>query len=581
MTELFINGERVEFTNSPIAQTFQINDMTDVKHRQAGFTNHFKIPQTANNINIFKGLGLNGSTSDITKRQIEVQIRSNGIETARGLLYIRGLENNHYDCLVIFGNKEIEKIFGAKKVASLPLSEFDHFTDTNVIQDSKKNNAGYIYPFATATNFDWLIDSDIQNATTPKCLYIHTLWDKMFAQAGWQYKGAIFSKQDFKKIVLACGNDKNVSRKTTYKSNTPTPRGKLFSAFDFKTDVGGAEEYIEVKKNHFLIKQDGYIRFFVLLYFFSEINAEPDRVKIYIKIGTESIKQTNKETILRGRYVRFETIERKVKKNDTITISISGNFYQLNFSLKDFYFAPHTSSQVPDLMQIDLIKETVQRFGLTYRIVGNVIEFKEMEELLSTSNAEDWSNKYITHKEIYKIGEYAQQNRFKYKYKNKDDDFANGTLNIDNENLPATKTVLESLTQAVATHSPWGKEYCNLELWEIREKEQEGKKGIEIVQTKRPPIIGAIRRDDSDTYFDFKSCHYQNYLNKYYASFGKMLNNQKKVVAKLMLDVYDIYSLDFFRTKYIRQTGKYYYLNKVKNFINNKTPTECELIELP
>jgi hypothetical protein len=42
----------------------------------------------------------------------------------------------------------------------------------------------------------------------------------------------------------------------------------------------------------------------------------------------------------------------------------------------------------------------------------------------------------------------------------------------------------------------------------------------------------------------------------------------------------DVKELDFFKLKYIKQLGGYYYLLKVNGFTNDET-TKCELLKVP
>lgn len=52
--QLFINDQPADLSdNTPIALTFQVNDLADLKDRQSTFSNSLKLPLTANNRNIF------------------------------------------------------------------------------------------------------------------------------------------------------------------------------------------------------------------------------------------------------------------------------------------------------------------------------------------------------------------------------------------------------------------------------------------------------------------------------------------------------------------------------------------------
>jgi chitodextrinase len=61
-----------------------------------------------------------------------------------------------------------------------------------------------------------------------------------------------------------------------------------------------------------------------------------------------------------------------------------------------------------------------------------------------------------------------------------------------------------------------------------------------------------------------------------YKEFKVLLDRYKKVTADFNLSLMDVYNIDFFKLKYLK--GKYYYLNKIINFMPQKI-SKCELIE--
>ena len=71
----------------------------------------------------------------------------------------------------------------------------------------------------------------------------------------------------------------------------------------------------------------------------------------------------------------------------------------------------------------------------------------------------------------------------------------------------------------------------------------------------------------------------QYYAINYFPAFIRLLEKPKKRVDYFLLDAVDIYQLDFFKLKYIKQLGQYYYLNKVRSFQEGKV-TACELIQV-
>lgn len=68
------------------------------------------------------------------------------------------------------------------------------------------------------------------------------------------------------------------------------------------------------------------------------------------------------------------------------------------------------------------------------------------------------------------------------------------------------------------------------------------------------------------------------YLEENFQAFSSLVNNYRKVKMKLNLSLIDIYNLDFFKLKYFRQKGRYYYLNNVLNKAGEIS--QAELIEI-
>ncbi len=71
MTELYIDGYRIELGKQKITQTFQINDIGEPKDRQLNYSFPFKIPDTPNNLIVLGMLGVLGNTSKTPYRHLQ------------------------------------------------------------------------------------------------------------------------------------------------------------------------------------------------------------------------------------------------------------------------------------------------------------------------------------------------------------------------------------------------------------------------------------------------------------------------------------------------------------------------------
>ena len=66
ITELILNGINADmYADTFISFTSQVNDISEVKDRQASFTDSFSIPKTPKNVSLLKGLGIASDISDI------------------------------------------------------------------------------------------------------------------------------------------------------------------------------------------------------------------------------------------------------------------------------------------------------------------------------------------------------------------------------------------------------------------------------------------------------------------------------------------------------------------------------------
>jgi len=71
----------------------------------------------------------------------------------------------------------------------------------------------------------------------------------------------------------------------------------------------------------------------------------------------------------------------------------------------------------------------------------------------------------------------------------------------------------------------------------------------------------------------------QYFLNVYYKAFEFAISSYKEVDATFYMNLLDVNYLDLFKLKYLKQTGKYYYLNKLQHNVGGKV-SKGTLIEI-
>ena len=230
--------------------------------------------------------------------------------------------------------------------------------------------------------------------------------------------------------------------------------------------------------------------------------------------------------------------------------------------------------------QIDFVKDVMQRFNLSFKKTKNenALEFITSEELLTDiNNAEDWSSLFSKKLDESYRSSYAQDNQFKYKYEDSENNFADGSLIVDDVNLKSEKTAVTSFFKVGGEFSYWNEE---------NEPQQDDLR-IYKIDLSSMFIQFKFLRTDNDTFaslnvamLDFTGLDFQTEIDNNYVAFKSFLDNYKIIIAQVNLDSIDIYSLDFFKLKYIKQLGRYFYLNKVNGF-KEGYPTKVELIQAP
>ena len=272
----------------------------------------------------------------------------------------------------------------------------------------------------------------------------------------------------------------------------------------------------------------------------------------------------------------------RIKFTPTFTLTIESNDISIPINIEDL---------IGDTKRIDFVKDVMQRFGLIIRPVRNEneYEFIQMKTLLSDfDNAEDWSDKYSDEKnQSYKSG-YAQKNNVKYKYDSTDSNivetFGDGEMLITDVNLAQEKPLFTSIFKA----SKFTNDLYILNHWILNDDIEPNQDGLRIfkinitsdtIQFKYDiDTVSSSSFTGSIPFLNFDLINYQKELDNNYVEVNVMLNEYKMFDAEINLDTLDIYNLDFFKLKFIKQLNGYFYLNKVKSYKENKITT-VELIK--
>lgn len=656
---LYIAGRKIELSEkTKVAQTKQANDLISLNTRQTNYTNRFKIPLTSSNKKAMAFLGIVGGTSQLPYQRNDAYLYSESGECFiyNGFAVIKSTNQKEYDVNIYDGNIDIYKSIENKNLSFLDLSEITHQKNLTNVVDSFTSNLNYKYIIAdyngkalydtTKINIDYLVPS----------VKVKYLWDKIFSEFGYTYSGSVFDTFDFNNLWMTYpkgilstapavdlyqSNDLDFVeinpigtqpfqinyRSSTYlKQNTNTLNNlqqifndrhfKIFDAGNYKIQITGSirnRGLRAVWSGATLITQTYAIKCDLWLAKNSEGITNSDNVTLVQQLqsglGGDSFSDVgviNVDTIINMQdneslcFVLVEDgssfniiayaysiedtpIDVTISKIDDQIIDFDEAF--INFKIKDFF------------------NEVLYRYGLTpYKDkYTNNYNFLTLQELLQTADIVDWSasenkfNNLISESYIY--GNYAQQNVFKHKYNDSNDDYYDGNILINNENLEATRNAISSkiYVPEELQSNVFEKQTNVYKLWDKQPKDdgtttykslskrfyflREENYDFTSTQTIGSEQLAVDQTINSAPFESFFNLSYTNVIQEYYLPIYTILNDAKIIKAQVFLQETDVSNIDFTKLYYIKELGGYFILNKVVNFIKRGNTT-VELIKV-
>jgi len=491
---LYINGQLADLdAGTVIAQTRQVNDLNSLDNRQAGYTNKFSLPKTANNLRIMQFLTLVGNASAVPYQKNECSLYSASGEcfVYKGWAVVTDGGSN-YDVAVYDGIIDLYKAIENQTLDSVGLQELTHNKSVQGVRASWLNNLPYRYIIAdyngnnipiTATNnrinIDYLVPS----------VSVAWLWKKVFEKYNnnVQPTGSIFNSPDFKQLYMTFP-------KGQVRSDTNDV--SLFKCEDY--------HFIQSNGNNWRIRKIYYCKFITTQQYASQwlannggihikvLAAASYKLKIkgklyghrdanagihkdsFIKIGKncdnlQAYQVTANNIIdvfgatpylIYGEDFEFTSNPFQLNAYDSICAIIGGqgtDSYELNenwpgddLTIELVRVDPDNvdfSTVLTDFAIKDFLNEVVHRFGLTlYKDkYSNNYRFLTLQEQLQGADVVNWSSKFSSKtQENYIYGTYAQNNWFKYAYNDKESTHNDGALSISNVNLPDARDVIKS-----------------------------------------------------------------------------------------------------------------------------------------
>lgn len=284
--QLYINEQLVDLNDdSPIALTFQINNLADVQNQQGNTSNQFKLPLTQRNRRIL------GFPDDVTfttnqpYQQYQAKLIQDGLEIIPyGIAELNGINQDNADITVLSGNVGFfDAIDGnlydmgdstsqwSNYGQNLVWKQYDHVWNIQNVATSQTKTEGWIWPvvdYGLISNFDYSTPINV-NYQRPG-FFIKTAVDLLLKSTGYKGTGSLLNDPLYPKLICQFANDSfehgtDVQNNTMYKSIT-VQTGQNFarmhpdttnniSSIPFSIIVSDPNHYYDVAHNGYFVSE--------------------------------------------------------------------------------------------------------------------------------------------------------------------------------------------------------------------------------------------------------------------------------------------------------------------------------------
>jgi len=200
--QLFISEQLMDLSSDTvIALTLQIHDIGDIGTRNGDLTNRFKLPLTQNNQRVLQASNEVQSGSAKPYQKLPCKLVDDGVEVIPSGYAVIENADEYYNVTVYSGNIDFFAVIEDLTLRDLDFSDLNHLWSLQNIDDSRGNTSGYKYPFIDYGALP--LDSRLVNCSDLRpALFIKTILDKIFSDAGFTYSGDIFTDDKFAKLLL-------------------------------------------------------------------------------------------------------------------------------------------------------------------------------------------------------------------------------------------------------------------------------------------------------------------------------------------------------------------------------------------
>lgn len=478
--QLYIDDQLADLTDdSPIALTFQINNLAEVKNQQGNTSNQFKLPLTQNNRRILGFPDDVAFCDDRPYKKYQAKLVQDGLEIIPyGICELNSIDQDFANVTILSGNVDffdaidgnLYEMGDKTSVWYSPLwKDYDHDWTLANVASSQVKTEDWIYPVVDYGNFTDDPGQTINVITLRPGFFIKSAVDLLVKTTGYKATGSLLKDPLYPLLIaqfsngswehgsdyqnqpdiLSClaSNGNNIQLNHPNKSN---PTG-LF-VFSSVSDPSN-----QLSNGIFTAKKRGIYTitaYFPKIYLNGLITGDHTHLEVAINVYTSGVPTTVATLDFNwdaGNYVRKGSGSNVTgyiyTSNKTLSCQQElneGQSVEINYTWRGgtpAYFIAYPgatfaikaeNSQVkytqrvqcerifPDISQKDLLKDVFQRFGIICQTdnATRTISFNSFRDVINNiPKAKNWTTKCLDQgKSIsFQLGGYAQANTLKYK----------------------------------------------------------------------------------------------------------------------------------------------------------------------
>jgi hypothetical protein len=683
--QLYINDQLVDLNDdSPIALTFQINNLGEVQNQQGNTSNQFKLPLTQRNRQVLGFPDDIAFTTNAPYQQYQAKLIQDGLEIIPyGIAELNSIEQNNANITVLSGNVDFFDAIDGKLYdmgdntsqwtnygQSLVWQPYDHTWNLDNTATSQNKTEGWIYP---VVDYGFINGDDYTPAINVYNLrpgfFIKTAIDLLLKSAGYKGKGSLLADPLYPLLIAQFSNG-SFEHGTNYQNqpdtrsctvatnmnvildhpNDSNPSGTLkwdIITSDPSKQFTGSIRFVSAQTNSILVtvtfphvrmygkitgKHPTHLSMNVVTHTASGDNT-PASVDFTWDMGAWQ-RTSGDGGNIKGYVDIYNTVvscQTELSAGESIDINYTwlgdnpssfviyqGATFTVQSQNQNVQFGQPIQCEriFPDISQKDLLKDTLQRFGIICQTdnATKTVSFNSLKDIINNIPiAKDWSSKCLNQgKQVnYKLGNYAQVNYMKYK---EDEhvlplNFANAQINVNDTTLAATADLFQSQFAPTLNRPYFTGTIAQIQMIDNTSDSSDFSISVSprilIDQKTRLPqgkpvtftdgTRNVVINDTISTPYFYKPDGAYNLCfgdmpgttnvplpglkTKYYPELQKVLSQTKKVVRYLLLTPRDTLELDLLIPIYLQQDSTYYYINKIDSWRKGQ-PCKVELVKL-